>query len=241
MAITVTQHQHNDSILSATTVAVTVSALGTGNLLVVGCGNNGTRTVSGVSDGANTYLQGPTCAASANTSADNTDIWYCLSSASGPTTVTVTFTGVAGTFAKDAEVWEVHGFTTAGLDVHGIVNNTQQTNQLDNGASVTTTSTVGFIAACCHTSTSGGGSISLNPNTGNEFSSGGDISGTLFGAVSLISTTAAAHQAVWGDGNSFLNYCNSTLAFKETASGDNQEWLTRSIQTSHLTQRNVGY
>ena len=217
MAITVTQHKSGTSVVSATTVAVTVTALGAGHLIVVGCSNGGTRTVVSVSDGTNTYTQGASCAANANTAADNTDLWYCLVSASGPTTVTVTFSGAAGTFSKQAEVWEVAGFTSPVVDVHNIVNNTQQTNGDDVGASVTTTATAGFVAGIVRTATSG--SISANPKAANEFTSGGDIPETHVGAVSLISATAAAHQPVWSDGNSFINYCASTIAFKEGSSG----------------------
>lgn len=212
--LAVVQHKSGTSVVSATTVAVTVTALGTGNVIVVGCSNGGgSRTVTGVSDGTNTYVQAPSAAANANANADNTDIWYCLSSISGPTTVTITFSGSAGTFSKQGEVWEVSGFVNPAIDVTGTIQNTQQTNQVDLGPSVTTTSVIGFIAAICRTGT--GGSIATNPSTGNEFSSGGDIPVAQVGAVSLISQRASAHQPSWADGNSFVSYCVSVVAFKE--------------------------
>lgn len=218
MPITVTQHKSGHSTASATTVTVTTTSTGSGKLLVVAACNAGTRTVaaSGVTDNiGNTYTQATNAAANANSSVDNSDIWYCLSATSGVTTITITFTGSAGTFVKDAEAWEVSGFTSAAFDLAGHTNdNADGGDNVTDGTSVTTTSTTGFIVGAIKVPA--GSVVDVNPNTGNEFTSGGDIaSGTDSAFCSFISSTAAAHKPQWHHGNSFINSATSTAAFKE--------------------------
>lgn len=217
MAISITQHKSGHSIASATSVDISVAATAANALIVVGCASAGTRTVSGVADDkGNTYVQASGAAAHANSSADATDIWYCLkTTTSGVTTVTITYSGSAGTFVKDGEVWEVAGFTNADIDVAKALNDFSQTTNVTTGPTVTTTATAGFIAA--EIKVPAGSIIDLNPNTGNEFTSGGDIaSGTDSAGCSLISSSSGNHTPAWHDGNSFINTCASAAAFKES-------------------------
>lgn len=217
-AIAVAHHTVNSVNTNGVTVAVTVTSTTGGNLLIVGTANEGGRTVSSVTDnkggGSNTYVQA-TSAASAGT-AGNTDLWYCLNAGGGVTSVTITYSGAAGTFFKIGWVWEVSGFTTAAFDVANNLGNGSGSGTDDTGAAVTTTSTTGFVAAVLE-SASG---VQVNPKAGNEFSSGGDIdSNTLAASASLISATAATHTPVWTDFGSNQFITGSTAAFKESGGG----------------------
>ncbi|HEY1302223.1 MAG TPA: hypothetical protein VGF24_01655 [Vicinamibacterales bacterium] len=116
MAFSIVQHVATDSAVNSSTVGATVSPTGAGNLLIAipFCLDTG-RTVSGVSDGTNAFTQATN--AQATNSLDSPfavlDAWYILSSASGKTTITATFTGSAGTFTKGLIVYEVTGHPAA--------------------------------------------------------------------------------------------------------------------------------
>lgn len=212
MAISLVQHKFNSSA-SGTTVAVTIAANSAGNLIVVGAGGGSSSvTVTGVTDnatgGSNTYVQAS--GARATATGHMVDCWYVLSAAhAGATTVTVTF---SGSISGDAFVMEVSGFTNCALDVVGVVNNGAQSGGLAVGATVTTTSTTGFIIAADITNNA----VGANPHSGNEFTSGGDVDANSNAACSLISTTAAAHQPVWDDNGTI--FTSNTVAFKESSS-----------------------
>lgn len=212
-AITITQHAKGSSSANSTDVAVTVSSTAS-KVLVVGTVRNGsTDTVSSVADNiGNTYVHATS--SKAVFGAVTSDIWYCLNATSGVTTVTVHW-GVTATTNKLAEVWEVAGFTTPVFDLANNGSNDGAANVIT-GASVTTTSTIGFIAAIVG---DGNSDITQNPNAGNEFTSGGDIvDGTNFvGATSLISVTAAAHNSAWHTTSAAPHEVNSIAAFKESA------------------------
>ena len=210
MAITIIQHVGSSSSASSTDCATTITS-STANLLVVGVTKNAdTDSVSSVTDNiGNVYLQVPN--AHGIFGAASTDTWYCPNAAPGVTTVTVHW-GVSSTSPRGNEVWEVSGFVAPILDIgnHGAV---AGSGNVVTGATVTTTAVVGFISAIVLL---GSGTVTLNPNTGNEFTSGGDtINGATYGAVSLISSTAAAHNAAWGTSGATPNECNSIAAFKE--------------------------
>ena len=218
MAMTVTQHKSGHSIANATTVDITMTSTASGAVLVVGCANAGTRTVSTVTDntGSNTYTQATGAAASANAGVDATDMWYCLAPASGVTTITITYTGAAGTFVKDGTAWEVAGFITPAFDVGGGVSNLTQTTGSWNGPTINAGGTKNFIAA--ETKGPAGLVIDVNPAAGNEFTSGGDIaSGTDSAGCSLKSAASGNHTPAWHSGNSFIDVCASAVSIKETA------------------------
>lgn len=228
MAIALRSHKGTDSAASATTVQVTsITATLTGSLIVVGAANVGGRTVTGVTDNiGNTYTQATGAAGASIADTLGTDVWYCLSAASGVTSVTVTFSGGAGTFNKDAWVDEVTGFTTAAFDVAAALNEGSGVANVDTGAAVTTTSATGFVVGVVATSSG----ISANPTAANEFTAGGDIvANTLNAMCALISTTAAAHIPIWDDFDLHAAICGSTVAFKESAGGGRTTHNTRAF------------
>lgn len=216
MAATLRSHTVLDSILNTATCIVTgIGSTLQGSLIVVSAANVAGRTVTGVTDnlGTNVYVRATSAAAVSTTGTLGSDIFYCLSANSGVTSVTITFSGAAGTDNKDGWVDEVTGFTTAAFDLANHVDNQTTAANVDTSAAIVTTSTNGFAMAVCATA----GSVTVNPKAGNEFSAGGDIAPTTTNAAcALISSTAASHQAQWTD--SFgLTYCASIAAFKEGA------------------------
>lgn len=207
-AVQLVQSAANTTTASANSIALTVSATGSGNLLVVAANNNGTRTVTGVSDGTNAFTQAS--GAAGTNSAKNTDIWYLLKSTAGMTTITVTFSGSSGTFTKDAWFWEVTGFHHVAFDTAGHVNSGAQSGGLASGASVTTTGGLDFIVGVDLTNFA----VTSNPKLGNAFISGGYILSDNDAASSLISQSAASYQPVWTDNGT--SFTSSTAAFRET-------------------------
>ena len=165
-AASIVQHVSAESNANSVTISVTVAATGSSNLLVVGCTNQGTRTVTGVADGGtNTYTE--RAGASVIFSAYSTEVWEDFSSSSGATSITCTFSGANGTFYKAAFVWEVSGLTGGAADDGENTAGAFGANPV--GGSVTTTSTAGFIVGLV----TDGNAITANPAAGNEFTSGG--------------------------------------------------------------------
>lgn len=199
------------SNVSGKTLTVSIPATTAGDMIVVAVGgSSSSRTVSSVTDnaigGSNTYTQ----VSNARHTATNifADVWVSLKTAnSGATVVTITYSN--NVTLRDAEVWVVSGFSNATVDVVSGINNGVTSGGTSTGASVTTTTPVEFIAAFITSSAT----VTANPKTGNEFTSGGDINGNGDAGASLITTTAGAHQPVWTDtGTAFAS---ATVAFKE--------------------------
>jgi hypothetical protein len=210
MALTLAQHKFADAGASPTQT-VTVTSTTAGSLLVVCEGNGSSRTVTGVTDGGDTFTQA-TSAAGSN-GVDFSDAWYCLSGAGGKTSVVVTLSGNAAECF--VEVFEVTGFSTASFDLANNIAGAASANTAT-GAAVTTTSTTGFVGAIEYSSNIG---ISANPKAGNEFTSGGDITGNNNAACSLISSTAASHTPVWTSVQATGAFVSTTVAFKEAGGG----------------------
>lgn len=229
MPIALRSHQGTDSAANATTAQLTgITATLSGSLIVVGAANVGGRTVTGVTDNiGNAYTQATGAAGAATAGTLGTDIWYRLSATSGVTSVTVTFSGAAGTFNKDVWVDEVTGFTTAALDVANALNEGSGSATTDTGAAVTTTAAAGFVAAVIAT----GSGILTNPKAGNEFSAGGDVvANTLNAMCALISASAATHTPAWTDFDTAPSICGSTAAFKDTGGSETitlDKWFPR--------------
>jgi hypothetical protein len=201
----VVQTSSANSIANTNTITISVVATGSGNLLVVGASNTNAVTIASVSDGTNSFTQASNAAASAGSF--RSDMWYLLSSTAGKTTITITFSGGAGTYYKEGWFWEVQGITSATFDVGGHTNNGVQSGGLATGPSLTTTGTKEFVAAIDLTS-----SAVYGPAPGNEFVYGGDQTADNDGSSSLITKTTGAHQPVWtDDGGSFVS---SAAAFK---------------------------
>src|SRR6267154_3686023 len=216
---TLVQHKLGETALNQATVAITVSSTGAGNLGVVGAGNTGTLTVSGVADnaagGSSIYTQVPGATFN-GTANDKGDVWACTSLKAGATTVTITYSA-ADTSIKDGWFYEVSGLTSPVTDgINALSAQTGAGDSSDTGAPVTTTATDGFIFALIITSNS----ITQNTKTGNEFTSGGDIQPTTGNAVcTLISTTAVTHTPVWLDNAAGATFGAATVAFKAGGTG----------------------
>lgn len=215
MGLRVVQLSSAQSVASSSSISVTLtSTTVTGRLLVVAGANAGGRTISSVTDsgGSNSYTQATSAAATLASLTAGTDIWYCLNPTGGVTSVTVNFTGAAGTDNKEIYVWEVEGFSTAAFDVAAAVNDQIGSASTATGASVTTAAAIGFIAALIFNSNS----ITANPKVGDEFISSGVIGPTNDAACSHISSAAEAKQPQWTTNVVSALYCSSTAAFKET-------------------------
>jgi len=214
-AVTITQHVGTWSNASANSVALTVTSTASGALLIVSCGTNyplATDACTGVTDNqSNTYTEA-TNAASTGASSGTTDVYYKLSGTGGVTTVTCSYT-LTDTKQKYCHLTEVAGFTTAAFDLAGHVDNQTASSNVETGASITTTSTTGFVLGVVMS----GSTVDQNPNSGNEFTSGGDVINSDFAVATLISSTAAAHQPVWHANFSTTFFSASTVAFKEAA------------------------
>ncbi len=207
-AVAVVQHKVHFHAGGASSISTTVTATGSGNLLVAATLSAQPHflTIS-VSDGTNSFIKFPEATGTDILNDAQAEIWYLPQSTSGKTLVTLTI-GASSDFIG-LEVWEVSGFTNPVPDAVGVVNDGAQTGGTAAGSPVRTRSAKGFIVGMDLTSQS----ISSNPAAGNEFSSGGDIDAGGDAFCSLISTTAATHQPSWtDDGNTFTSI---TAAFKE--------------------------
>src|ERR1039458_822677 len=153
MALSQIQHKIASSVVSANTVAVTVAATASGNLIIVGVAGTASDTVTGVADSAgSTYVQVPSARA-VSSGGRFTDVWYCKSSISGATTVTVTV-GATNTNRKEAYVHEVSGADpTSPFDAAGILTDTGGTSPVT-GASVTTVAANTYIIGIVRTQNS---------------------------------------------------------------------------------------
>jgi hypothetical protein len=101
--------QVKDAICTASPCAVTVISTGAGHLLVAGGLAAGTSvTISSVTAGACTGSWTHATGANISQSGDgSTDQYYCLNSASGVTSISVTFSGTcSGGSHCDAVIWE---------------------------------------------------------------------------------------------------------------------------------------
>jgi len=202
----------NSTTASQATVDATLTSTTGGNLIIVGAMADGSLTVSSVTDNiGNTY----THATNANLTANGrtTDFFYTLSATSGVTTVTATFSA-ADTSTKGIVVWEVSGLNSVAFDLAAATSGTAASAN-GNGASVTTTGTRGLVAALNY---SNGTFSATGPNmsANNEFTgAGARLASNAASAISLISTSAAAHQPAWSMTNG-VTFTASTVAFKET-------------------------
>lgn len=201
-AASLVQFQQNTDNTNNTTIAVTVTATGAGNLIVIAANNNDNRTITGVSDGTSAFTQAT--GARGNFGANSSDIWYLLSSNAGKTTFTVTFSGNSTT--KDIFFWEVSGNGTATFDNAKHINN-GTVAATDNGVEITTVG-ASFIASAINT----GGTIIAAPAVGNAFTTGGGINARGHAAVSLSTAVPGTYTSAFSDSGSG-QFANATAAF----------------------------
>ena len=209
-AVSVVQHVHGHSIGLGSTVACSLTATGVSRNVIVatlgttGGGGDGNAAlaypVSSVTDNiGNTYSQAP--GTRGIYEYWGTEVWHSLAATSGVTTVTVTFSG-KNSYYRACFAYEVAGILTFDSATQLSMvwsrqpgNNEACVSLTCTGPAITTTTATTFVLAVY-----GGFPVDQNPIAGNEFTSGGDIDiPGNFGAaaVSLISSTAAAHRPVW--------------------------------------------
>lgn len=198
------------------TAVITVTSTGAGNLIVIGTANSDNRTINSITDGTTSFTQAS--GAAGNNGSFRADLWYLLSSNSGKTTFTVTFSGNSTT--KSLFFWEVSGTGAATFDIAQRVNNGVGDSNLNTGATVTSAGP-SFIAACVCSN----GTITSSPTAGNEFTAGGGISALGEAGCSLITSELnMPHTPQWTDSSAAALFGASTAAF--TFSGPNPVTIT---------------
>lgn len=199
MALTVVQHVTN-STGSTTALVTTVTATGSGNLLV--CVVNGSGIPTSVTDGTTNFQSFPDPNGGSGRWYGSGNIYYLQKSQSGKTTITVNYGSASNV---DFELWEVSGFTNPVPDTGTFLSSGSQSAGKATGSSVITY-VPGFLVAFDKTN-------SAATNVGNGFNSGGDqdLNGNCF--CSLITTTGGTYTPVWTDTGSSFN--SLTAAFRE--------------------------
>jgi len=136
-ALTVVQH-HVNYQAGVTSLPVTMSSTGTGNLLIALVNSSGTTTSVTDSNG-NSFSS---CAGAPYYGSGFA--FYLPRSTSGATTITAHNSTTGGT---EMEVWEVNGFLNPACDTSAFVSGGAQSGGVATGASVTTATAVEFIVA----------------------------------------------------------------------------------------------
>lgn len=213
--LVVRQHVVKVQNASGTTCPITITSSLAGSVLTIAGFSRSTRAITGVTDNqGNTWVQAAGAAGSESTGLITSDNWYVLTPTAGVTTITVAFSGAAGTDNRDCEAWEVTGFITPGYDTGGHTTGATGVGTTDNGPSLTMTGTKGFSWAA----TNSGGSTAAFPKSGNEYTAGGDLTSDFVGGfASLIYAASGTHQPVALDGGSGNPFLITAAAIKETA------------------------
>jgi hypothetical protein len=220
-AVAIVQHVKNHLYSWGTTISCTLSSTGASRNIIVGAVSTAeVVSVSSVTDNqSNTYVQASGSSAVGNAHA--VAIWHSLGTTAGVTSVTITFSAppntscslvACGTY-KACFAYEVSGSLT--FDVAGKIDSATCTSNICQGASVTTATSTGFVLGVTAT---GNAPVDQNPNSGNEFTSGGDIDDFGNGvSAALISGTAAAHQPAWHNywPDRAGTFTSSTAAYKQ--------------------------
>jgi hypothetical protein len=204
-AISVVQHAATSSAASANTLTIPINATGAGNLLIVAVGDDDAadsapaRTITGITDGTNSFTEVTGASSGQVTSGSGDqlmDMWYLPSSTAGKTSITITFSGSAGTFIKAGWVWEVSGITDPVVNAQA--GGTTSGSSPREGVTLTTTAASTFVAAATF-----GDNITANPHAGNNCTAGGDtvLTGDTTGGAgcSLIAFAAGAYEPAWDD------------------------------------------
>lgn len=198
-ATTSANQDHVDITLDAPTTA--------GTLLVVMPGNAGAKTVSGATNGGDTFVQATGAAGTAVALAFGTDAWYILSGSGGKTAFVATYSG-ATTASKTGWVFEYSYTGVCAFDGAAGTTAAAGVANVDSGAPVTTTGTTGVVCSICLTQ-----NAITGIHSGNEFTIG-DITTNSDASAYLISSTAAVHTPQWDDSGATPVICSTTVAFK---------------------------
>lgn len=222
MAIAVVQHASGKDGAATTNpaLAVTISATGAGNLLVVAIllfNASPRRTVASVVDSNGnsfTHFTGGERQITTGPYAGVTyDIWYLPSSTAGATSVTVTASGQPITF-KEFAVYEVSGFSAVATDGVVFNENKASVGTTFTGEALLTTGALGFVAAFAADV-----NPTQNPKTGNAFTAGSEsFGGGSDVACALNSSAAATYTPEWV-GTANPNFSTFTFALKDSSGG----------------------
>jgi hypothetical protein len=206
LALSQVQHKTGTINTSGNTVVVTVAATGSANLIIVGCLGTASDTITGVADSAgSTYVQAASARA-LSAGGRFTDVWYCKSSLSGATTVTVTY-GTTGTNRREAYVHEVSGADTSSpFDAKGTSTDTGGASPLS-GAAVTTVAANTYILAIIRTSGSTTG-VAGGGFTADDFSLAGAAEHDIVSSQGTYTPTFATSASTTDD-------AYSTVSFKQ--------------------------
>lgn len=148
----ITLVQRAGSLSTATTSAMlstTISASALHDLLVVVPYNDHNSTISGVTDNkSQTWVQVPSAARN-NGNNCALDMWYFAGTASGVTTVTVTYSAAGGAYtgSQGQSVYEVSGIGASPIDssTNGTTTGANAATTIISGASLTTTNAADMI------------------------------------------------------------------------------------------------
>ena len=213
MALSLVQHQTATATASQNTLAVTVTALTAGNLVVVGVAGSSSESVNSIGDGGNTYTQ---CASAKVTEAGGrwTDLWYAKNVSGGSTTVTVTYSATTAN-RKAVEVWEVSGAdVSAPLDTSNGGTGTGGAGNKDTGASMTTGTADAFLCGIIRTA----GSV-VGMDASDVVFTSNDLMGGGGDACSAIVAATGTYTPIWSDGVGSASFANSVGAFKIASGG----------------------
>jgi hypothetical protein len=226
-AVAITQHVVGDSLLldpltQGNIVVCTLASTGTAHNLIVGAQYDGPDgiSVAGVSDNrGNTYSH------ATGSGTGRTDVWHSLNATSAVTSVTITFSvPTTNPYYRACFAYELSG-SGVSFDSAAVVNDGRCAAKVCTGATITTGTSVGFVLGIITGTTI----TTISPDTGNEFTSGGDLdifpptqpTWGVSASASLISATQAAHFPAWhcgpGDtrGLTLDRFWSSTVGYKQ--------------------------
>jgi hypothetical protein len=187
----------------------TISATGTGHLIVVGIqiggGVSTAITINSVADNAgNVYREAGAARSIDATAGSVVDIWYAQNSNAGATTVTITPSTTVTN--GGALIWEFSGAnSSAPLDQTAVLNS-QASSATPSGAGITTTVANEVVVSLAAV----GGNVT-GIASGNSFVSDSSLKGN--GWAHLITTSAGTFAAQWNESPAGT-FASSTATFK---------------------------
>jgi hypothetical protein len=217
--ITITQHTANMANGTGGTVSCALASTGSAHNIIIGTAIEGpirvVSAVASVTDSqGNPYLPATGSVAANSGGFYRSEIWHSLAATSGVTSVLVTFSNSNGIYYNETFrscfAYEVSGTLT--FDGAGKVDSGSCVTTCL-GASVSTSTSVGFCVGIIELF-----AFDQNPLTGNEFGGGDAEYGMpwISASVSLISSTAAAHQPAWEGAYTWSKpFTSSTACFKQ--------------------------
>lgn len=205
MSISIVQTA-NSGLVLLPTVPTAVSPTGSGNLLVcaINAAGDAAQSVASISGGG-TWAQVSGAMGSFSGGESITDIWACLSSTPGATTVTMTL-NVATSAAGVVWFYEISGCSATPIDAVGNVTNGTGVGNTISGVSLSPSQSNAILIECCQPATSG-----LNGLTGTGTSQGWTLQ--------LVGANASCYLIVSSTGPWQPQYNDTTSGDTFAASG----------------------